>query len=217
SQEAEMDDQRVTVSYYAEPGPQNTEATLAAARARAEALGLRDVVVATDTGKTARAALAAFGAPFRVVAVSNPPGVALPLGRLHDYLPRFREHRAGLVRQGVVKVPCSLTVEQAAELQQAGTTVLRVDWKGIQAFTKMDLRSMERIGVGVRVAVCCALTAVLAKAVPAGEDVVALAGTGFGGGGADTAVVLRTAAAWRDWRVLETLARPRESPPSEGG
>ena len=212
-----MDDQQVTVTYYAEPGPQNTEPTLAAARRRAEALGLTRVVVATDTGKTARAARAAFGAPFGVVAVSNPPGVALPLGKLHDYLPRFREHREALVRQGLVKVPCSLTVDQVAELQQAGATVLRVDWKALQAFTRMDLRSMERIGVGVRVAVCCALAAVLAKAVPAGEDVVALAGTGFGGGGADTAVVIRTAAAWRDWRVLETIARPRESPPSEGG
>lgn len=212
-----MDDQRVTVTYFAEPGPQHTEATLAAARRRAEELGLRGIVVATDTGKTARAALAAFGAPFRVTAVSNPPGVALPLARLHDYLPRFREQREALARRGVVKVPCSLTAEQAAELERAGATVLRVDWKAIQAFTRMDLRSMERIGVGVRVAVCCALTAVLAQAVPAGEDVVALAGTGFGGGGADTAVVLRTAAAWRDWRVLETLVRPRESPPSEGG
>lgn len=212
-----MDDQRVTVTYFAEPGPQNTEATLAAARRRAEELGLRRLVVATDTGKTARATLAAFGPPFRVAAVTNPAGVALPVAKLHDYLPRFREHRAALERQGVGKVPCSLTAEQAAELERAGAAVVRVDWKAIQAFTRMDLRALEKVGVGVRVAVCCVLAARLAGVVAPGEETIALAGTGFGGGGADTAVVVRAAAAWRDWRVLETIARPRESPPSEGG
>jgi len=212
-----MDDQQVTVVYFAEPGPQNTEAVLAAARRRAEDLGLRRVVVATDTGRTARAARAAFGPPFRVAAVTNPAGAALPVAKLHDYLPRFREHRQTLERRGVTKVPCSLTARQAAELERVGVTVVRVDWKSIQAFCRMDLRAMEKIGVGVRVAVCCVVAAQLAGVVTAGEEVIALAGTGFGGGGADTAVVVRAAATWRDWRVLETIARPRESPPSEAG
>ena len=37
----------------------------------------------------------------------------------------------------------------------------------------------------------------------------------FGGGGADTALVIRTGDTWADWRVLETICRPRVSPPSE--
>jgi hypothetical protein len=85
--------------------------------------------------------------------VTNPAGVALPVAKLHDYLPRFREYRKALEQQGVTKVPCSLTAEQAAELERAGAAVVRVDWKAIQTFSRMDLRALEKIGVGVRVAV----------------------------------------------------------------
>ncbi|MBI5489965.1 MAG: hypothetical protein HY905_21705 [Deltaproteobacteria bacterium] len=85
----------------------------------------------------------------------------------------------------------------------------------LAAFARGDWHAVERIGVAVRVAVCVALAAHLDGQLPAGEEAVALAGTGFGGGGADTALVLRPAATWRDWRVLETIARPRESPPGE--
>ena len=56
----------------------------------------------------------------------------------------------------------------------------------------------------------------LQGALPLESEVLALAGTGFGGGGADTAVVVRVAQRWPDWRLLEVLARPRVSPPSEG-
>jgi hypothetical protein len=210
-----MEAESRTVTYFAEPGPQNTEATLREALRRAKELGVEHVVVASDTGKTAEETLRAFGSGFRVVVVTNPPGVALPVSKLHDYLPRFREHRQALEASGVQKVPCSLSEEKVAALREAGATVLRVDWKRVSAYARSDLRAIDRIGVGVRVALSVALCARLADVVPAGADLIGIAGTGFGGGGADTAIVVRTAAAWRDWRVLETIVRPRESPPSE--
>jgi hypothetical protein len=210
-----MDDITTTVTWFAEPGPQNTAATLAAALRRARELHLSRVVVASDTGKTAREVLAAFGKDFRVAVVTNAPNLALPVAKLHDYLPRFAEHKRALAKAGTQKIPASLSDAQVVELRGLGATVLRLDWKRLSTFARVDFRALERIGVAVRVALCIAVAAHIDGALPAGEDAIALAGTGFGGGGADTALVVRPAAAWRDWRVLETIARPRESPPSE--
>jgi len=210
-----MEQPAAQVMTFDEPGPQNTQATLAIALRRAQELSLTTVVVASDTGKSARAALDLFLPPMKVVVVSNPAGMALPIAKLHDYLPRFQQYRTTLEAQGTKTVPASLSESDAAALQAQGATVLRVDWKKLGAYTRNDLRALECIGVGVRVAVTISIASVLADAVAAGTDVVALSGTGFGGGGADTALVVRTASRWRDWRVLELLARPRVGPPGE--
>jgi hypothetical protein len=205
-----------TILYHDEPGPQNTEATFAAAERRVRELGLELIVVATDTGKTARAALARFRpAGCRVVAVTNPPGMKLPVSGLHDYLPRFREHREALLRRGVREVPASLSEAERAALEREGASAVRVDWERLVRYTGSNLGDLDRVGVATRVALTIAIAAHLAGAVPAGVELVALAGCGFGGGGADTALVVRSAARFADWRVLETLARPRVSPPSE--
>jgi len=211
-----VDDLTLPVTYFAEPGPHNTETTLQRALERARALSIAHVVVATDTGKTARRALEIFPRPaFSVVAVTNPPGIDLPVSSLHDYLPRFAEHRRSLEAKGVKTVSASLPSNVVVELERAGATVRRVDWARVGEFTNADLAALDRVGVGLRVGVTVALAAHLTRAIPQSVDVIALSGTGFGGGGADTALVVRTAAAWRDWRVLETIVRPRISPPSE--
>jgi hypothetical protein len=49
----------------------------------------------------------------------------------------------------------------------------------------------------------------------ADSELVALSGTGFGDGGLDTALAVRTAPSFGGWRVCEILARPRVGPPSE--
>jgi hypothetical protein len=203
------------VTYFAEPGPHNTDAVLRLALARAERGGITHTVVASDTGATARRALEVLGAVTGVVVVTNPAGMALPLTKLHEYLPRFRDHKQRLVEAGAKTVPASISPEVAAELERAGASVTRVDWRRFGALVGGGLAGLDRVGVGTRVALMASVWACHAGLVPPGVEALAIAGTGFGGGGADTAVVVRTAAAWRDWRVLETLARPRESPPSE--
>jgi uncharacterized protein len=211
-----MDDQVLEVVHFAEPGPQNTERTLALARNRLRVLGLKHVVVASDTGKTARRVIELFGAECSVIVVSNPPGMKIPLSKLHAYLPRFKEHRDALAERGVQAVPVSLTPEDAAALERSGANVVTIDWRRFQGFTRSDLRSVDCYGVGVRVTLCICVAAYLQGVVPPESELLALAGTGFGGGGADTAVVVRVAPRWPDWRLLEVLARPRVSPPSEG-
>jgi uncharacterized protein len=210
-----MEDQVLEVVLFAEPGPQNTERTLEIGRHRLRALSLSHVVVASDTGKTARRVLELFGADCSVVVVSNPAGLKLPLSKLHDYLPRFAAHRDALAQRGVQAVPVSLTVEDVAALESAGAKVVRVDWRRFQTFTRSGLQSLDSYGVGVRVALTICVAAHLEGVLPADAEVLALAGTGFGGGGADTAVVVRPARRWLGWRLLEVLARPRVSPPTE--
>jgi hypothetical protein len=137
--------------------------------------------------------------------------------KLHGYLPRFAAHRDALAQRGVPAVPVSLAVQDATALESAGAKVVRVDWQRFQAFTGSGLRSLDWFGVGVRVALTICVAAYLEGVLPADAEMLALAGTGFGGGGADTAVVVRSARRWPDWRLLEVLARPRVSPPTEVG
>lgn len=211
-----MEDQLLEVVHFAEPGPQNTERTLDVARARLRALRLSHLVVASDTGKTARRVIEFLGSECPVVVVSNPAGLKLPLNKLHSYLPRFKAHRDELARRGIQAVPVSLTADDVAALEQGGAKVVRIDWRRFQGFTGGGLRSLDWYGVGVRVALTVCVAAYLEGALPTDAEVLALAGTGFGGGGADTAVVVRTGERWLDWRLLEVLARPRVSPPTEG-
>jgi hypothetical protein len=206
----------VGVLLFDEPGPQNTDQALTAGLVRAETLGLRHAVVATDTGKTAGRLLRLAAGRVRVVAVTNPAGLAVPLERLHDYLPRFRAHRDSIAARGLRKIPASLSEDERRRLLEAGAAaVLRVDWRAVGGYLRTDLRALDRVGVGVRVALVVSIVARLAGEIPPGEELLAFAGTGFGGGGADTAIVARAAETWADWRVPEILARPRFAPPSE--
>ena len=209
-----MDDQIIAVNYLTEPGPQNTELVLATALNRAEELGLKHLVVATDSGKTARKALEVFGDDYQIAAVTNADRLRLPLDRLHDYTDRFRQFRDGLRAQGVKAIAVGMTDEAMEELRGLGVKVSRIDWGQFNKFVRRDVNSLDCIGVAVRVALTCVVWARINGDLPAGVEVIALAGTGFGGGGADTALVVRTGEAWRDFRVLETLVRPRVSPPS---
>ena len=64
------------VLLFAEGGPQNTEATLRAARARAEQLGLKRLVLASSTGATLLKALDEFeGAGVEVIGVTLGAGL----------------------------------------------------------------------------------------------------------------------------------------------
>ncbi len=209
-----MDDQFVTVSYLAEPGPQHTMLTLATALSRAEELSIQHVVVATDSGKTARKVLEVFGEDFEIVAVTNPPDLRLPVDKLHSYTERFRAHQQSLHDAGVEAIPVGMTMEAMEKLRVDGVEVSPIDFNRFNRFVRRDVNAMDCIGVAVRVALTCVVWARLEHLVPPDVDVIALAGTGFGGGGADTALVIRTAKYWKNFRVLETLIRPRVSPPS---
>jgi len=183
----------VPVVYFAHPGPENTEETLALARVRAEALGLRHVIVATTSGATGRRAGEVFRG-FHVVAVTHSAGFARP-----NEQELREEHRAAMLAAGVDILTCQHALGGVNRAVRKKLATYQLD--EIIAYT------LRVLGEGTKVACEIALMAADAGRVPTGEPVVAIAGTGSG---ADTAVVLLPANAqtFFDLRVQEYICKP---------
>lgn len=76
--------------------------------------------------------------------------------------------------------------------------------------TGTDLSLLNIISMGFRVLVGVTVVAVNSGSVPEGATVLSIAGTGFAGGGADTAAVLRAGSGARGCLVKEILAFPQQ-------
>jgi hypothetical protein len=175
-------------------GPHNTERTLALALQRARDLGIRHIVVATTTGATGARAAELFQG-LSVVAVTHSTGFKEP--NAQELLP---EHRERILALGGQILTCQHAFGGLARAVRRKLGTYQLD--EIVAFV------LRMFGQGTKVA--CEITAMAADAglVPAGQEIIAIGGTGRG---ADTAVVLRAANAQDlfDLRVLEVLCKPR--------
>mgnify|MGYP005842770213 CR=1 FL=1 len=189
-----MSDTETRCVYYGKVGPENTERTLKLARERAMELGIRHVLVASTSGKTGALA-AELMSDLNVVVVSHSTGFSAP--NEQQFQPEYRE---AIGRHGarVLTAQHALGGVGRAVRRKLGT--YQVD--EIMAFV------LRNFCEGVKVA--CEVTVMAADAglVPAGQEVVAIGGTGSG---ADTAVVIRAANAqdFFDLRVLEIICKPR--------
>ncbi|MBN1640862.1 MAG: hypothetical protein JXA09_06480 [Anaerolineae bacterium] len=182
------------VLYHERPGRANTDATLRVARERAEALGIKQVVVASSHGYTAKRAHALFaGLDVRLIAVSI---------------------CASFEDQGWTMSP-----EERAELEGLGIAVLTcLHALGDDVSDAFDVRAPNRIVretlycfcQGMKVAVEVALMAADAQLLDMSREAIAIAGTDEG---ADTALVLMPAYArkFRDLEIREVLAKPRRA------
>jgi len=176
-------------------GPQNTKATLKAARERAEELGIRKVVLATSTGRTALEAVEAFKKlPVQII------GVTLQAGYWHVYAAPNKKKVAAAEAKGVrfLTATHSLSSLEAAIQEKFG---------GIPPL-QLIAHTYYTFSQGMKVAVEVAVMAADAGLVENGEDVIAVAGTGEG---ADTAIVLKAACSnnFFDLKVREVIAMPR--------
>jgi hypothetical protein len=181
------------VVYFERPGKENTEETLAAARARAEALGIRHALVATTSGARGQRAGEVFRG-YHVVAVTHSTGFAAPNQQeLRD------ECRAAMQTLGVDILTC----------QHAFGGVNRAVRKKLDTYELDEIvaYTLRTMGEGTKVAYEIALMAADAGLVPVGEPVVSIGGTGRG---ADTALVLlpANAQAFFDLRVQEFICKP---------
>jgi len=179
--------------YFTTPGPNNTPRTLKLAKERADVLGLRSIVVASTTGDTGLAAARLFEG-YKVVVVTHSTGFQQP--NQQELLPDSLEE---LRRLGAEVLTCQHAfggVGRAVRMK-LGTYEL----EEIVAYT------LRLFGQGMKVAVEITLMAADAGLIHAGEDVMAVSGTGRG---ADTAVVLRAANAMRffDLAVQEIVCMP---------
>lgn len=188
-----------TTRYFEGYGPSNTRAAVKAALERATLLGLSDIVVASNTGATARAVLAGLAERplpgVNLVVVTHHVGFREPGGDEMD-----PAERAGLAAAGARLLTTTHLfggVERAVTRKYGGLYP-----GGLIAHT------LRMFGEGVKVAVEIAVMALDAGLIPYGRDVVAIGGTGRG---ADTALVVRPAHArtFFETRVVEVICRPR--------
>lgn len=176
---------------------EHTEATLRAARERAEQLGLKTVVLATTTGATAVKAAEVFqGLGVQIIAVTLQAGTWEKYDSPHPDLVQTAE------AQGVKFLTATHTlmgnVDTAIRDKFGGVTPVEIIAYTYYTFCQ-----------GMKVAVEVAVMAADAGLVDMEPELIAIAGTG---GGADTAIVLQPVYSTKffDLDIREVIAMPRK-------
>jgi uncharacterized protein len=177
-------------------GDHNTDPTLQIARERARALGIKQVVVASSHGGTARKAQAVF-APLgiKVVAVSI----------CHSWESEgwimTESEKAELVKLGVI-------VHTGIHALGDGVGSAFSEKYGGRVAEEVVRDTLYRFSQGMKVAVECLLMAADAGLLDMSQEVISIAGTSSG---ADTAVVCKPAypRTFLQLEIREVLAKPR--------
>jgi len=180
--------------YFERPGPRNTRRTLEIAAARADELGVRNIVVASSSGKTGVLAAQRFRGKNLVV-VTHSTGFMKP---------DFQELKPALRRKIEALGGKILTC------QHAFGGVNRAVRKKLATYELDEIiaHSLRTFGEGAKVAIEISLMAADAGLISTLEPCFSIGGSGSG---ADTALLLRpsNAQTFFDLRVLEVLAKPR--------
>jgi hypothetical protein len=181
---------------FEKPGPHNTDATLEITRERALALGVKQVVVASSHGDTARKAQALFvETGIQVFAVTI----------CHSWESEgwvmSAETKAELMELGVV-------VHTGIHALGDGVGSAFSEKYGGRAPEEIVRDTLYRFSQGMKVAVECVLMAADAGLLDMDGEVIAIAGTDSG---ADTAIVCKPAypRTFHTLEIREVLAKPR--------
>lgn len=178
------------------PGKHNTDATLAIARERAQALGIKQVVVASSHGFTARRAHAVL-APLGIKVIA----VTICHGWESEGWTMTPAEKAELAQLGVV-------VHTGIHALGDGVGSAFSETHGGRAPEEIVRETLYRFCQGMKVAVECVLMAADAGLLDMGREAIAVAGTGEG---ADTAIVCKPAypRTFQQFEIREILAKPR--------
>lgn len=180
------------ILYFEKAGKQNTDATLQIARERASALGIKQIVVASTHGYTAKRTQATFaGMDVDIIAVT--------------------------ISAGFDDLGWTMSSSERIELENLGITVLTSlhalgddvsDALSNTAPNRIVRETLYTFCQGMKVAVEVALMAADAGLLDMQNEILAIAGTGEG---ADTALVLKPTVSrkFRKLEVREILAKPR--------
>lgn len=179
--------------YWDKKGVENTADTVNLALQRAKELSIEYVVVASNTGRTARMCL---DQDVQVVCVTHHVGFKNP-GE-DEMSPETRQE----FREKGVKL--LTTTHLMAGLDRA----VRLKFGGLYP-AEIIAASLRMMGQGVKVAVEIAGMALDGGLIPYGQEVIAIGGSGIG---ADTAVVIMPAHSphFFDTKVKEIICKPRE-------
>jgi hypothetical protein len=185
--------------YFDTPGPANTEDSARFSIERAKELGIKTVIVASTSGKTAQVFSHAMkGSGLRLIVVTHVVGFAKP-GEWEF----SREIAEELKKDGVTIVTGTHAL---SGLERALSRSPKV---GGGSRTEAIAEALRRtVAIGLKVAVECVLIAADQGAIGIADEVIAVGGTMSG---ADTVCVIRPAhtANFFDLQVREIVAMPR--------
>lgn len=178
---------------FARKGRENTDAVLKLAVERAREAGISHIVVASNTGETARKLLA-YG--VNTVCVTHHTGFAKP--GLQEMSADVMEELRAAGAKMLTTTHFLGGIDRAVENKFGGSYP-----GGIVAHT------LRMLGQGTKVCVEIAVMALDAGLIPYGEDIIAIGGSGRG---ADTAAVIRPAHGkdFFDCKIREIICKPRD-------
>jgi hypothetical protein len=190
------------IVYFKKPGVENTDEALRIAEERAEELGIKAVVLASKSGRTGVKAVNIFKGR-KVVVVSH--SVGFREENLDEFIDDNRKiilEKGGFVHTATHVFGGINRAMRQGEIPQCSQTYVTGD---IAAST------LKCFGQGMKVCIEVAAMAADAGLVRTDEEVISLGGTGRGGGGCDTAILLTPANAHSlfNTRVHEILCKPR--------
>lgn len=175
------------IRYFDEPGPQNTEALIEAVKRRIKGSGIEYVVVASESGKTAlKVAEALKEFNVKVVCVTAYAGLRLTWPESGKWPSITGQIRRKLEDLGVKIIQETQYVFKGVTFDAQFLGRAAPSW----AIHEFVSRAM---GYGFKTALEVAMMAAEAGAVPIDKEVIAIAGTGWLGGGADCAIIVKPA------------------------
>jgi hypothetical protein len=180
---------------FEKKGRQNTDETVAIAVAAARERGIGQIVVASNTGQTARKLLDHDVKGLELTCVTHHVGFREP--GLDEMGPEIRAEMTELGFQLLTTTHALAGVDRA----------LRLKFGGIDP-PEIIAGALRMFGQGVKVCLEIAIMALDSGLIPFGQDVITIGGTGRG---ADAACVVRPAHsnAVLDSKIVEILCRPR--------
>jgi len=188
--------------YFRYCGEVNTETVLHAVKARCRETDLSEVVIASETGRSATKALSIFkGTNVNMIVVTHYPATTWgPKGKILIGLKRkeYADHLSRLQKEGVVVVQ---TTRPFAPPSRS------ISWDYPTPEGIID-KTLEIFGAGTKIAIEAAVMATDAGAIKAGEEVISCAGTFKG---LDTALVVKTSFSGKffgGFEVREVIAKP---------
>jgi hypothetical protein len=197
-----------TIAYFEEPGPQNTEGVIVAVKERIMEGDIRTVVVATESGKTALALAEALkDTNVNIICVAPYAGYQRVLNRTWPAI-------EGTIRSKLDDLGVKV-LEQTPWL--FGCTFDTAFLRDAAPATLIHKFMSRAFGFGVKTCIEVAMLAAEAANLELDKEVIAVAGTGWLGGGADAAIVVRAAPVYEGAflkneggiEVREILAMPR--------
>lgn len=180
------------MQYFEKPGRRNTQAVIDIAVARAKELGIKKIVVASNSGETAEKLL---GCGLTVSVITHQAGYKEP-----GYQELSEEMREKLTKAG-------MKVHTAAHAFAGVDRAINLKFQGLYPGELMA-HTLRILGQGMKVVVEISAMAMDAGHFTVGEDVIAIGGSGSG---ADTAVVLTPAHSHQIFHtdIKEILCMPR--------